>query len=54
MRVYLSPAITKLLSTTVVILSVGIMLYLGWKAFITWQQDPSLQQIQELIKEKEE
>jgi hypothetical protein len=54
MRVYLSPSVTKLLSTALAIAAIAVMLFLGGKAFKAMQNDPSLKGIQEILQQNDE
>jgi hypothetical protein len=50
MRIYLHPALGKILSTVVLLLSLGLVAFLGTQAVETWRSDPALNQIPELMK----
>lgn len=53
MRVYFSPEISRLLSTITVLLSITIFGFAVWKAIDLWRDDPTLQQIQDLVEQKQ-
>lgn len=52
MRVYLPPAINKFISTLVLIVSLAVAGYLGFKAWQIVSSDPSLQQIPGILEKQ--
>lgn len=53
MRVYLSPSISKFLSTVSLFLALGITFFITTKAISLWSTDPNLQEIQRILKHQE-
>jgi hypothetical protein len=49
MRVYLSPRVSRFISTALLMASFGVLSFVLWKTAQLWQTDPNLQQIQELL-----
>ena len=48
MRIYLSPALQQLISTTTLCLALGALGWVAWTAVITWTNDPTIEQIQQI------
>lgn len=49
MRIYFHPAFNQLISTVILLASITLAGFLGFKALTTFQSDPSLQQIPEIM-----
>lgn len=49
MRVYLSPSVSKFLSTVSLFLALGITFFITTKAISLWSADPNLQEIQKIL-----
>lgn len=51
MRIYLHPALNRLISTTLAIAAIGFAGFLGFKAWEIWSTDPSLNQLPGIMDE---
>ncbi|MGF1569967.1 MAG: hypothetical protein ACFCVD_18175 [Nodosilinea sp.] len=49
MRVYVSSSVGRLMSTGALVVSLGLLGLVVWKAATLWQADPTLRQIQQLL-----
>lgn len=48
MRIYLGPALQQLISTVILIASLGLAGFVIWKAVDVWRADPGLEQLQNI------
>ena len=53
MRLYYGSSIARVLSSLTAIAALGLVGLLGWKAFETWQSDPTLLEIQEILQRQQ-
>lgn len=53
MRIYLPPALSSLLSMVSMVIALAIAVFLGFKAWEIYSQDPSLQQLPDLLEKSQ-
>ncbi|WP_156119903.1 hypothetical protein [Leptolyngbya sp. KIOST-1] len=49
MRLDSSDSVSQFFSTLVAIAAIGLLAFVGWKAFETWRSDPAVQGIQQIL-----